>query len=69
MNFYTTNEFTSTKVFELDDNTYGKIHDKFAKYVGDKKADDLLWKWKDMTLRELSCNSFVDVLSCIRLMG
>ena len=69
MNFYTTDEFTSTRIFELDNNTYNKIHDKFAKMVGDKGADKLMWQWKDKTLRELSCNSFVDVLSCIRFMG
>lgn len=69
MNFYTTDEFTSTRVFELDNTTYNKIHDKFAKMVGDKRADKLLWQFKDKTLRELSCNSFVDVLSCIRFMS
>lgn len=69
MNLYTIDEFTSTRIFELDNNTYNKIYDKFARTVGDKTANKLMWKWRDKTLRELSCNSFVDVLSCVRLMG
>ena len=69
MNFYTIADLDNIRVFELDNNTYEKIHGKFARMAGDKGATKLMWKWKDKTLRELSCNSFVDVLSCVRLMG
>ena len=69
MKFYSTADLDSTKVFELDNLTYATIRGKFAKIVGDKRADKLMWKWKDKTLRDLSCNSFVDVLSCIQFIG
>ena len=69
MKFYSTADLDSTKVFELDNRTYNTIRDKFANIVGDSRADKLMWKWRDKTLRDLSCNSFVDVLSCIRFMG
>jgi len=69
MNFYMISDLDNTRVFELDNRTYNTIRGKFAKMVGDKGADKLMWKWRDKTLRDLSCNSFVDVLSCIRFMG
>ena len=69
MNFYTISDLDNVRVFELDNRTYAAIRDKFARMAGDKGANKLMWKWKDKTLRELSCNSFVDVLSCVRFMG
>lgn len=69
MNFYTISDLDSTHVFELDNRTYTAIRDKFARMAGVNGANKLMWKWRDKTLRELSCNSFVDVLSCVRFMG
>jgi len=69
MNIYSISDIDNTRVFELDNRTYNTIRGKFAKIVGDKRADQLMWKWKDKTLRDLSCQSFVDILSCIRFMG
>lgn len=68
-NLYTISDIDNTRVFELDNRTYNTIHGKFANIVGDKRADKLMWKRRNKTLRDLSCNSFVDIISCIQLMG
>jgi len=68
MNFYTVEDFNTMRLFELDNNTYNKIEFKFAKLLGDKGAKKFMEKHLGMKLNKFSANSYVDVLSCIKIM-
>lgn len=68
MNFYTVNEFNSMKVYELDNTTYNKIHNEFAKLFGDRMAKSFLEKNLEQDVKTLSANSFVNIMGCFTIL-
>lgn len=65
--FITQDEFENMKLYELDDSTYRKIEDAFVKAIGEKVAKKFLEKQLERTLRTLTTQSFVDVLSILTI--
>ena len=68
MTFYTVTEFNTMKLYELDNVTYNKIHNRFANLFGDKMAKTFLekhlaWKLKSFLLILLSI-SWIASLFC-----
>ena len=63
MKFITMDEFESMKLYELDNVTYNRIERAFIKVCGYAVAAKLMKKFAEKTLRELSVNSIVDIMS------
>lgn len=62
-------EFDTIPFGYLDDKIYNRIRDKFVTLLcSEVVADALLAKYWHKTLRELSCNSVIDVMSCFVLL-
>ena len=67
MKFLTIEEYETTKVYALDNYFYNRIYDAFAKACGDRIAARLMARFSNKTVRELSMNSYVDILSMITI--
>lgn len=68
MTFYTVTEFNTMKLYELDNVTYNKIHDRFANFFGDKMAKTFLEKHLGMEIKKFSANSFVNIMDCFTIL-
>lgn len=68
MRFITVEEFDTLKVYELDNATYKRLEKAFAQVCGYAGAERLLAKFMEKTIREISVNSFVDVMSIIKIL-
>lgn len=63
----TIQEFDSIPIWLLEHTIYNRIIREFAKFLGYDKAEIFVQKYSHFTLRELSCNSFVDIVSCFKI--
>lgn len=63
MKFITIDEFNNLKLYEVDDVIYKRIERAFAKVCGYAVATRLMAKFAEKTLRELTANSIVDIMS------
>ena len=68
MPFLTMDEFNNTKVYALENSIYKRIERAFIDAFGDKVAAKILGKFQDRTVRELSTNSYVDIMSSIMVL-
>ena len=64
-NFILMDEFDNTKLACLDDRIYKRIERAFVAVVGYTITKRLMTKFAEKTLRELSTNSYVDIMSVI----
>lgn len=67
MKFLTIEEYETKQVYELENYYYNRIYDAFVKACGERIADRLMKRFAHMTLRQLSTNSYVDILSMITI--
>lgn len=68
MRFYTVKEFEEIKVYELDDVTYKRIERAFVSRLGERLGKKILAKYIEKTVKELSCQSYVDIMSEITIL-
>ena len=68
MKFITIEEFNTMKVYALDDVTYKRIEMAFAQVCGRSGAERLMSKFAGKTIRELTVNSYVDVMSILTIL-
>ena len=68
MKFYTTQEFEEIKVYELDDVTYNRIERAFVNRLGERLGKKILAKYIEKRVKELTCQSYVDVMSEINIL-
>ena len=68
MTFLTINEFETIKVYELDNLTYNKIEAAFVKRLGERIGKKILNKYMEKRLRDLTCQSYVDIMSLIKIL-
>ena len=68
MTFLTINEFETIKVYELDNLTYNKIEAAFVKRLGERIGKKMLNKYMEKRLRDLTCQSYVDIMSLIKIL-
>lgn len=68
MKFITIEEFDTMKIYELDDVTYKKIEAAFAKVCGYAGAIRLMNKFMEKTVREVTVNSYVDIMSILKIL-
>lgn len=68
MRFLTISEFETMRLYELDNVTYGKVKMAFVHVCGNAGADRLMEKFSNRTIRELTLNSFVDILSLLKIL-
>ena len=62
-------EFNTAPFYCLDNTIYNHIRDKFIALIHNEMVvDSLLQKYWSYTLRELSCNSMVDIMDCFILL-
>lgn len=62
-------EFNTIPFAYLNNTIYNRIRDKFIILFHDEMiADTLLSKYWNYTLRELSCNSIIDIMDCFILL-
>ena len=62
-------EFNTTPIAYLDNRVYNRIRKEFLNLLRNEKAvDAILFKYWNHTLRELSCNSMVNVMNCFVLL-
>lgn len=63
----TIQEFDSMPIWLLEHTIYNRIVREFAKILGYGRAETFVQQYSRFTLRELSCNSFVDIVSCFTI--
>lgn len=68
MAFVTMWEYEHTKLGSLEDRVYRRIERTFAKSLGFTVAERLMRRFANMTLREVSENSYVDILSAVTVL-
>lgn len=68
MVFVTITEYEETKLCALDDRVYKLVERAFVQAVGYVIAERLLTRFAEKTLREISQNSYADVLSAVRVL-
>lgn len=62
-------EFNTIPIAYLDNRVYNRIRREFLNLLRNEKAvDAILFKYWNHTLRELSCNSMVNVMNCFVLL-
>lgn len=67
--FYTAHEFTTLKVYELDDTTYRKIKRKFVTMFNNEKMGKAFFeKFLTADVKTLSANSFVNIMDCFMIL-
>ena len=66
--FITIEEFDTMKLYEVEDALYRRIERTFAKAVGYTVAAKLMQKFAEKTLRQLSANSYVDIMSVFTIL-
>ena len=65
MKFLTMEEYENMKVYALDNATYNKIERRFVAVMHNEvMGKKLLERFMNMTVRELSANSWVNILDC-----
>ena len=67
-NFLTIQEFETIKVYELDNVTYNKIEMAFIRTLGERIGKKILAKYLEKNLRDLTCQSYVDIMSLIKVL-
>lgn len=60
-------EFDNLKIYALDNIIYNAIEEEFIKFLGERIAKKFMLEHLEITVRELSCNSFVDITKCFRI--
>ena len=65
--FITTQEFETMKVYELDNVTYRKIEMAFIKNLGEIVGKKIFAKYLERTVRELTKQNMVEVMSYINI--
>lgn len=68
MPFVTLDEFNSAKLYALEDHVYNQVRRAFEMAVGYSVAEKLLAKFEGCSLRELSSNSYVDIMSAVTIL-
>jgi len=70
MKYLLMNEYETMKVYELDNVIYKKIEYKFVKFTGSEQmAKKLMLKFSSLTVKQLSCNSLINILDCFEILG
>jgi hypothetical protein len=60
----TMNEFETLKLGECENALYNRIARKFRAMLPETMCNKLLERFWSYTLRELSCNSMVNIMDC-----
>ena len=68
MTFLTIDEFETIKVYELDNSTYNKIERAFVQRLGEKLGKKILAKYLEKRLKDLTCQSYVDIMSLLTIL-
>ena len=70
MKYLLMSEYETMKVYELDNVIYKKIEYKFIKFTGSElMAKKLMLKFSSLTVKQLSCNSLINILYCFEILG
>jgi hypothetical protein len=69
MKILTITEFENLKIYELPNNIYNSIERKLAAATSDKIAKKLLNSWLEKKLKDVTCNSCIDIISCFQIIG
>lgn len=70
MKYLLMSEYETMKVYELDNVIYKKIEYKFVKFTGSEQmAEKLMLKFSSLTVKQLSCNSLINILDCFEILG
>lgn len=70
MKYLLMSEYETMKVYELDNVIYKKIEYKFIKFTGSElMAKKLMLKFSSLTVKQLSCNSLINILDCFEILG
>lgn len=64
--FVTMSEFDTLKLYEMDEIIYKRIERVFHRILGEK-TERIMDKYKTKTLREISVNSCINVMSCFSI--
>lgn len=62
----TMDEYNS-KVAYLNNNVYNGIKDAFINALGERIANKILAKYLEKSVRELSANSYVNIMDCFTI--
>lgn len=65
MVFVTLSEFGSTPLYALEDRVYKRVERIFVRAYGETVANRVLLRFMRKTLREISTNSYIDIMSAI----
>lgn len=65
MAFVTMYEYENTKLGSLEDRVYKRIERAFEHAIGFSAAEKIMARFADKTLRDISTNSYVDILSVV----
>ena len=68
MRFLTIEEFETIKVYELDNTTYNRIERAFIQQLGERIGKRILAKYLEAKLKDLTCQSYVDIMSIIKVL-
>lgn len=70
MKYLLMKEYETMKVYELDNVIYKKIEYKFVKFTGSEQmAKKLMLKFSSLTVKQLSCNSLINIFDCFEILG
>lgn len=70
MKFITLQEFNTMKVYALDNLTYSRIERKFMDMMySEELGRELMLDCLQLTIRELSANTWVNILDCLTIVG
>lgn len=67
MRFLTIEEFEEIKLYEVDDVTYRRIEKAFVDKLGEKLGKKILAKYVEKRLKELTLQSYVDIMSILNI--
>jgi hypothetical protein len=69
MKILTLSEYENIKIYELPNNIYNAIERKLTAATNETVAKKLLNKWLEKKLKDITCNSNIDFMSCFQIIG
>lgn len=65
--FLTMQEYENMPLYAINDTLYNRIESAFIKAIGERTAKKFLAKYMEKSVKTLSCQSYVDILSLITI--
>jgi hypothetical protein len=67
MRLLTIEEFDTMKMYELPNGIYNTIEREMIKTLPETIVKKIMLKFLSKTVREFSCNSYVNIMNCFQL--